>query len=283
MTDEQPTQQQRPVVVGYDGSDSAAEAVRWAARMAARLSAPLVVLNAADRIEYAHDEAVGIWDPAKVNAASREVAAKGGELATEVEPGLSVSARGSLLSPRVALDEASAGAQLVVVGTRGFGRVRSTLLGATAYGLSSHAGCPVAVVPAGAGVPGPDAGVVVGLDSSVVAERALDIAADQAQLWGAGLTVVSSQERRGEGDGDGGHAAGVVAEASERVAASHPGLGVTTSTPSGRSDEALLDASEGAGLLVMGSSGRSRLASLALGSTTRNVLHLSKVAVITVP
>ena len=285
----------RPVVVGYDGSESAQAAVRWAAATAARTVAPLVVLHAADRIVHAQDVSIGIWDPAAEHDRARELAEQGAQLVREEHPELQVTAQGSLLGPRQALDEASAHAQGVVVGTRGHGRVRNTLMGATAYGLTGHARCPVTVVPGPAAMPGPDAGVVVGVDGSPESERAAEAAARWAQAWGADLLVVSSWERpttdpwglSADGMRSVDEAAAVrrdraeqrARHAADAVTSTFPDLTVRISTPSGRADENLVEASSDAALLVLGTRGSGRLSSFLLGSTTRNILHVSAVPV----
>ncbi|WP_281965010.1 universal stress protein [Serinicoccus marinus] len=289
----------RPLVVGYDGSESAEQAVRWAAGAAARARQPLVVLHAADRIVYAQDEVAGLWDPEKVRQASLRAAEAGAQLAREQQPEVDVSARSSLLSPRQALDEASAQAAGVVVGTRGLGRVRRALVGTTAYGITGHSRCPVTVVPHDAPVPGPGSPVVVGVDGSVSGDRALEAGLRQAQLWGAELRLVCSWERPHEDPWglppvgyrtieDAGEAALARAQEVVRHAADHvrerdERLTVSTDTPSGRTEESLLAATEGAGLLVLGSRGHGRLSVMVLGSTTSHMLHLSEVAVQVVP
>lgn len=49
-------------------------------------------------------------------------------------------------SPAWTLVAATAGAELIVVGNRGRGRVRSQLLGSVSHALLPHAQCPVAVI-----------------------------------------------------------------------------------------------------------------------------------------
>ncbi|WP_299518044.1 universal stress protein [uncultured Serinicoccus sp.] len=285
----------RPIVVGFDGSQSSQDAIRWAADAAARLVAPLVVLHAADRIVHAQDVSIGIWDPAAEHQRAQDLAEQGAALAREAHPDLEVTAQGSLLGPRQALDEASTHARGVVVGSRGFGRVRSTLLGATTYGLTGHARCPVTVVPGPASMPGPDSRVVVGVDGSPESERAAEAGARWAQAWGADVLVVSSWERpttdpwglsvdgmrsvdeaaevRRE------RAAGQARHAADALTAAFPDLSVEIATPSGRADENLVEASSDAALLVLGNRGSGRLSSFLLGSTTRNILHMSMVPV----
>lgn len=287
----------RPLVVGFDGSPVAEGAVRWAATAAARAGTELIVLHAADRIHYAQDETYGIWDPAAVQEASVELAERGARLARETEPDLGVRAQGSLLSPRHALDEAATHAQGVVVGTRGLGRIRSTLLGATAYGVTGHARCPVTVVPEGAPTPGPGPGahVVVGVDGSAASERAADAAAVLARQWEAELLVVSVWERphtepwgvsyEGYATPEAAseallqRASARVEQVVDRLAQEHPELTLRTAVPMGRPEETLLEAARGAGLLVLGSHGSGRWTSLVLGSTTRNILQLADLAV----
>ncbi|KWU67751.1 hypothetical protein AWX17_27690 [Priestia megaterium] len=63
------------------------------------------------------------------------------------------------------------------------------------------------------------------------------------------------------------------------VMAEHPGLTVEVGTQRGRPEHVLADASEGAGLLVVGSRGHSDLVGLLLGSVGRAVLHTANCPV----
>jgi nucleotide-binding universal stress UspA family protein len=289
----------RPVVVGYDGSATADAAVDWAARAAVHAGAPLVVLHAADRITYAHDVSVGLWKPDRVHEAARAVAARGVDRARAAAPEVVADVASSLVGPALALDEASTGAAMVVVGSHGRGRVRGALLGATAYAVSGHARCPVVVVREGdAEVPGPDHRVVVGSDGSVGADRAVDSAADLAASYGAELHIVTSwhpphpdpwdlppvgysstaEAVKDRQDG----AERTAKDAAARVTAKHPDLVVTTETPEARPEDALLKAAEGASIVVVGSRGHGALAGLMLGSTSRAVLHHTRMPVMIV-
>jgi nucleotide-binding universal stress UspA family protein len=87
-----------------------------------------------------------------------------------------------------ALVEASHHAELVVVGRRGSGGFPHELIGPKAVQLAHHATCPMAVVPdlwTGEG-----RGIVVGVDGSHHAARALRWARDEAGRRGASLTAV---------------------------------------------------------------------------------------------
>ena len=132
------------IVVGTDGSDNSHRAVRWAAEEARLRGAKLLVIHSwtfptatkgTDNLPHADleaaaqkvlDEAIGaISDPSGI------------ELERMVAPE----------SPAQALIQASEGADLVVVGSRGLGGFRGLLLGGVAQQVAHHAKCPVVIVP----------------------------------------------------------------------------------------------------------------------------------------
>ncbi|MFG3294811.1 universal stress protein [Streptomyces sp. NPDC048179] len=90
--------------------------------------------------------------------------------------------------------------------------------------------------------------VVVGVDGSLIAVRALDQAADQAVRRAAGLHIVYAVPDRDE-------APPVLASAAARVRGRHPGLPVVISAVEGGAVEALVRESEGAALTVVGTRG----------------------------
>ncbi|MDX6569092.1 MAG: hypothetical protein QOH15_1670 [Gaiellales bacterium] len=55
---------------------------------------------------------------------------------------------------------AEVGADLIVVGTHGYGRVANLFLGSTTQGLIHAGACPVLAVPTGSAVPGPEGELV---------------------------------------------------------------------------------------------------------------------------
>ena len=82
----------------------------------------------------------------------------------------------------------SEAADLLVVGSRGRGAVRSTVLGSVALHCSVHAHCPVVVVrPGRRSADGP---VVVGVEDSPAGRAALHVAADEARRRGSRLDAV---------------------------------------------------------------------------------------------
>lgn len=133
-----PGQPQGPVVAGTDGSARSPDVIRFAFREAELRRAPVLAVCAlADA-------------PATLGEASRVEADFDRTLKPHEKeyPELTVLRQVSAGSPRTALLEAAAGAQLLVIGSRGRGGLDDMSLGSVAHALLHHAPCPVAVVPA---------------------------------------------------------------------------------------------------------------------------------------
>ncbi len=103
--------------------------------------------------------------------------------------------------------------------------------------------------------------VVVGMDGSLVAVRALDWAAREAVRRGAGLRVVYAVPDRDE-------AGPVLSAAVSRVSERHPGLPVVTAAAEGGTVQALVRESEHAVLTVVGTRGFGGLTGLLFGSVS---------------
>jgi nucleotide-binding universal stress UspA family protein len=133
-----------PVVVGVDGSEASQRAAAFAIESAARYQAPLVVLHAwpLDAAWPPELAASGYPPPAEPDVIGESL----GELVKEY-PQVTVEPRVlKHLAAHEALVEASEGARLVVVGSRGRGGFRGLLLGSTSQALINHARCPAAVI-----------------------------------------------------------------------------------------------------------------------------------------
>lgn len=135
-----------PVVVGVDGSEPSQRALAWAVDYARCRSLPVVALHAWV-VPYSP---FGLYAPPdlgkQAQAATRFL---DDELAGIDESGLVAPIERRVVEQRAitALLEASAGASIVVVGSRGRGQVTRMLLGSVSEQLSHHANCPVAVIP----------------------------------------------------------------------------------------------------------------------------------------
>lgn len=146
----------RPVVVGVDGSPAAAAALDYAADVAARSSAPLVVL-AAWQMAAAETWEAAYWTSVEPGSEPGEAARRA---AVDVVDGAAARARDrhAGLQTRTevvdgpagrALSGASSGAGLLVVGARGRGGFTGLLLGSVSHAVIHGSSCPVAVVHAG--------------------------------------------------------------------------------------------------------------------------------------
>jgi nucleotide-binding universal stress UspA family protein len=132
------------VVVGVDGSARSLDALRWAATEARARDADLDVVHAwrlhlvappvhavLPLVSTMEDSARAMLDTALADPALTGVRAN---------PHLVND------SPAAALLERAAGAGLLVVGTRGLGRVTGALLGSVSRQLLHHGPCPVVVI-----------------------------------------------------------------------------------------------------------------------------------------
>jgi nucleotide-binding universal stress UspA family protein len=134
------------VVVGFDGSPRSQEVVRWAGAEALAREATLDVVHAwrapaMMSLSSAH--------AAFERAASEERAAREALDRMIDDPALAgVPTRTHIdtARPARALLDGAAGATLLVVSTRGLGRVAGALLGSVSRQVLHHASCPVAVI-----------------------------------------------------------------------------------------------------------------------------------------
>lgn len=132
------------VVVGVDGSEHSATALEWAVEEARLRGASLEVLHAWD-VPYAA-EFTFVGDAC--DAAQRGAVAVVDEMlvVAGLEPD-DVVRTVVQASPVLALTDAAAGADLVVIGSRGRGGFAGLLLGSVSHQVSRHADVPVVVVP----------------------------------------------------------------------------------------------------------------------------------------
>ncbi|NIH69190.1 universal stress protein [Modestobacter marinus] len=281
------------VVVGVDGSPGSRAALAWALVSAARTGAALAVVSAFPVDFYWSDPY--LLDRGRIEALRSHTEARTRELVDEVRrepavasvPGASSVAAAVVVVPGAAAEhlvETSAGAAQLVVGSRGRGGVRSTLLGSVALHCSTHARCPVVVVhPSEVAASRPR--VVVGVDGSEASRAALAQAVSAAALTGAELEAVAAfQQPTYWGDAQLVLAKPVaeVREAARRraeeevaeVAGGRPTVTVRVVTVEGPAGEVLVQRASGAELLVVGSRSRSGLPGMLLGSAALHcVVH----------
>ena len=133
------------IVVGIDGSDRAAQALRWSLAEARLRDADLDVVHAiSEPIPFADPV---IFPPVPIG----DLKAEGLKVIDQALAGLE---RGEVRIERIAavggaariLCEAAEGADLLVVSSRGLGGFRGLLVGSVTQQVVAHAPCPVVVV-----------------------------------------------------------------------------------------------------------------------------------------
>jgi nucleotide-binding universal stress UspA family protein len=171
------------LLVGYDGSEHAREAVRLAAYLARRSGAGLTVLSV--------EPAPAIGRPPRppwAADAARETARDGAALAES--HGVRAAARGAHGPPAdVLVDIAGRGGyDLLVLGHGGTRSLVQMVVGSVAKRVAAEAPCPVLVVRDA--VPAAIDHVLVGVTRSASSQRAAEAAVALARACGARLTLL---------------------------------------------------------------------------------------------
>jgi nucleotide-binding universal stress UspA family protein len=137
-----------PIVIGYDGSDFAREALRKGLWLAAKLGAPARVLRAWTISNAPRPKS---WEPGFVppvedfeQAVLDQVRTQTAEVVAEF-PEVDVRFEAPHGAAGRELIRASEGARVVVVGTRGLGGFSGLLLGSVSDQVVEHARCDVLV------------------------------------------------------------------------------------------------------------------------------------------
>jgi nucleotide-binding universal stress UspA family protein len=133
------------IVVGYDGSDGAERALRWAADEAGRRQEPLRVLCTWE-LPVAPGP-FGLSMEHQLRDAAQHTVGSALARTREHHPGLEVHTTILPGPAAAALVDASERADLIVVGQRGHGAFAGLLLGSVSLHCTTHAACPVVVVP----------------------------------------------------------------------------------------------------------------------------------------
>jgi nucleotide-binding universal stress UspA family protein len=289
------------IVVGVDGSPSSMAAVRWAAGEATLRNVPLTVVHALAR--PAAGPPILPTNPAPLSDASSEQpeqrarhllsrAIKVAEDDATGDRSPQIDTEVVVSSPAAALVEQSKSAEMVVVGSRGQNTWRRSLLGSVSTALVHHAHCPVAVIhdDLTSGQQHAHSPVLVGIDGSPASELAIAIAFDEASRRGATLLAlhawndadlshIPSMEKWSE------QAVQPAAKATlaERLAGweeRYPDVVVHRLVVWDQPARHLLDKSQSAQLIVVGSRGRGGFTGLLLGSVSTAVVHAARVPVI---
>lgn len=286
------------IVLGVDGSGHADAALEWAAAEAERTGCPLDIVFALPMPIVVMSEG-----PARPSA-TQELIAHGEQVldaAAERVRGLAPGVRveGSLVmdDPAPALLERVGHEDLLVVGSRGLGALRTVVMGSTSVRLAARAHCPVVVVPEKSAHTDRAGRIVVGVDGSEASLPVLRFALGRAHEDGSAVTVVHSWEMATPFAPEALAASGwvppeelleqrsgeLVAAMFEEVGDEAKGVDVSVVRSRQAPERALLAEAEKADLVVVGSRGRGGLRGLFLGSVSQAVLHGAAVPVVVIP
>ena len=283
----------KAILVGVDGSHASYKATWWAANYAKHAGLTLQIVCAYSLPSYAavsfDATYTAMGDDNAAHSDAQEILSKAKAIADE--QGVEAATLIVTGDPASVFVELSRNYNLIVIGNRGKGGLAERLLGTTSSSLPAYAYCPIVVVPYT-----DDDGnlmhlnntitkVAVGSDESKWGLKALEIAADFADAWGAELDVISAVPNM-KGSEDEGVMASFKEDLDVRIKPleeSHPNLTINKQIVPGPAVGALPKARYDHDVVVVGSRGRGGFTGLLLGSTSQGLLQHAVGPVYVVP
>jgi nucleotide-binding universal stress UspA family protein len=280
------------LIIGFDGSPPARDALALARRMALATGARPAVIYVRPHAALSAAPIDGVADPAweqdvdRVLDEARTVLGDVTGASFQASPGPSVAR-----ALHVAAEDADAA--LIVLGAThrsGLGRV---IAGATADAVIHNAPCAVALAPAGYAERAAHRRfglIAAAVNGGPESERIARVAAGIARRAGAALRLIAVPEVAAMSAGWGGYAMTIdtmrdfAADALERAAdTAGPGLAIERRLNEGPVVDGVLHQSEGADLLVIGSRGYGPLRRVVLGTHSGALMHAASSPVLVVP
>lgn len=290
-----------PVLAGVDGSERSLAAADWAAREALLRGVPLHLVHASpplpgDAVPVQATETLHRMGERMLQRVIADLGAR--------YPDLQARGEQTADAPAMALLAAARGAGLLVVGARGSGGFDGLAVGSVALRVVAATACPVVLVPepsvggfgVGTRVAGGVAQLVVGFDAHRPVGEVADFAFAAAEARGARLRVVQAwalpaeavspqtlfvtEEDRATWEDQ------EVLRLSDALRArqdKYPEVMTRADVVLLHPAEALLNASRGADLLVVGRRTEPQAPEGRLGPVTHAVLHHTRCPVVIVP
>jgi nucleotide-binding universal stress UspA family protein len=287
----------RTVTVGLDGAPESRAAAEWAAREAQLRGLPLKIVHVAEpapapvaQAPLVGPETHQDWTPRMPRDSAEGIRLR--------HPGLEVLTEQLTGSVAGALCAAAGPAELLVLGSRGFGGIGGFVVGSVSLAVVARVERPVVLVRGGeqaadehrmdpAGVPSaaaPFRPVVLGLDAGHPDDTLLEFAFDAAARRESPLrvvhawpeTITSGYRFPGDvplrDDLERGHRA-ALAEALRPWREKFPGVDVIEASRCGSAAQAVVDAAHDASLAVVGRRIRTGPLGLHIGHVTHAALH----------
>ncbi|MDX9765967.1 MAG: universal stress protein [Ectothiorhodospiraceae bacterium] len=270
-----PTGRFERILLATDGSEYAAGATREAIAIAAKCGAQLHVVTVVRTNAEYESLAPKLVEQAEAQARERldavSTQAQAAGLACET-----LIRHGEDAYPEIVAAAEATNADVIVMGRRGRSGLMRLMMGGNTGRVIGHARCAVLVVPRAAGIIGKP--LLLATDGSRHGDAAAQSAVALAKRCGAALTVLSVA-----GDGKSLDEAQRVVDRSIALIGEQ-GVQAEGLTLSGRPDEVITRTAEerGAGLIVMGSHGRTGLDRLLVGSVSERVIGHAQAAVLVV-
>ncbi len=281
------------IVVGADGSPASNAAVCWAAHDAVLRHIPLTMVHVVNPVVTAwpHSplpDGVALWQENEGHRILAD-ALKLARDAANHNPRMPIESELIFSATVPTLVDLSKEAELMVVGTYGRGALARGLLGSVSSSLLRRAHCPVAVIrDEDPRMPHPaQAPVLVGIDGSPASKLATEIAFDEAsrrhvnvvaahawsdteiiELPGLDWSAVKAEEER------------LLAEGLAGWQERYPDVTVHRLLVCDRPAHVLVETSEAAQLVVLGSHGRGGFAGMLLGAVSNAVVQSVRTPVI---
>lgn len=269
------------IVVGFDGSDAAYDALEWAAARASR--------HGGGRIEIVTVNPLDVFAYGTVDEAQRDAARRARAIAPNAVVDTSVHSGGFSDT----LVQVAGDADLLAIGANPDRPLRSAFRGWRPLRIAAESLRPVVIVPRGhADADGP---VVVGVDADDSSIDAVRFGADEAADRGVELTLVHAWWATPEPETTGAAAplvshrslrdehARILAEARSWAETAQPRLSANAVLYEGDAVDAVRQHLSGASLLVLGTHHRGTLEAAQMGSVERELLARSRTPMCIVP